>query len=105
MKSAPIHPSDSKPSGNSHGGNWDIVETRLRLPRRIVQELKKLADAENISMNALVASFIDEALSSRGRPTSHEIAPWFKEYLKPKGGHPRSREPQDDTSEDDVDFT
>jgi hypothetical protein len=83
---------------------WDIVETRLRLPRKVVRELKAIAAAEGISMNALVASFIDAGLRDRSRRSMDDLAPWFADYLTrtpPAGRH------SDDRNDDklDPDFT
>jgi hypothetical protein len=64
----------------------DIAETRLRLPRSLIRQLKLLAEARSMSMNALVAGFIDAGLIQAGRPGLAELAPGFSNYLKPKGG-------------------
>ncbi len=78
----------------------DVRETRLRLPRKVIQELKQMADSTDKTMNALIAGYIDAGLKADGRPGIHERAPWFKEYLRRKGG-PGSRayHPHDDDEE------
>ncbi|WP_404401341.1 hypothetical protein [Pelagibacterium halotolerans] len=84
----------SKPS-NQYGegaqsgerpARWNVRETRLRLPRAVVQELKRVADARDMTMNALVATYIDAGLKADGRRGVHELADWFADYLRRKGG-------------------
>lgn len=66
--------------------SWDVREVRIRLPRRIVQELKRVAEANGMTMNGLVASYIDAGLKAAGRPGIDDLAPWFDLYLRRKGG-------------------
>lgn len=65
-------------------------EVRIRLPREVVSELKRVADGDGATMNALIASYIDLGLKSAGRPGVFELAGWFKDYLRRKGGHDSS---------------
>lgn len=77
--------------------HWQNVrEVRIRLPRSVVSELKRMADADGSTMNALIASYIDLGLKSAGRPGVFELASWFKDYLRRKGG-------RDSGAADDVD--
>lgn len=64
----------------------DVLETRIRLPRKVVHELKRIADETDKTMNALIAAYIDVGLKADGRPSIHDRAPWFKDYLRRKGG-------------------
>jgi hypothetical protein len=66
-----------------------VVEVRLRLPRKLMPELRELADSEDLSINAMVATFIDAALVERGRQSIVQIAPLFSSYLRGSG---RSRQ-------------
>ncbi|HWV21795.1 MAG TPA: hypothetical protein VN036_12280 [Devosia sp.] len=59
-----------------------IKEVRLRLPPTVVDEIKLLATAEGLSMNALVAAFIDAGLVAHGRKSIAELDPRFLDYLK-----------------------
>lgn len=61
-------------------------EVRIRLPRAVVSELKRMADGDGTTMNALIAGYIDLGLTSDGRPGVFELASWFKDYLRRKGG-------------------
>lgn len=65
---------------------WDVRETRIRQPRKVVRELKRLAEAKGITMNALITDYIDAGMKRDGRLGVHQIAPWFTDYLRPKGG-------------------
>ncbi|MHA6691240.1 hypothetical protein [Devosia sp. A449] len=81
---------------------WDVRETRIRLPGKVVHELKRIADATGITMNALIAAYIDAGLKAGGRPCIDDLAPWFTDYLRRKGGR-GSR--GDRPGGDDDDFT
>lgn len=81
---------------------WDVRETRIRQPRKVIRELKRVAEAKGITMNALIAGYIDAGLKHDGRRGVHEIAPWFDDYLRPKGG---SCSIDDRTGHNDEDFT
>jgi hypothetical protein len=61
-------------------------EVRIRLPRAAISELKRMADLDGTTMNALIARYIDIGLKSDGRPGVFELAVWFKDYLRRKGG-------------------
>jgi hypothetical protein len=63
-----------------------VREVRIRLPRAVVPELKRVADANGMTMNALIASYTDLGLRSAGRPGVFELAAWFKAYIRRKGG-------------------
>jgi len=70
-------------TGKAHAsGSRDIADTRLRLPRIVIRELKAIAESEGVSMNALVAAFIDAGLRDRGRGGLDDLAPSFVAYLK-----------------------
>ena len=58
-----------------------VKEVRLRLPPAAVDEVKLLATAEGLSMNALVAAFIDAGLVAHGRRSLFELDPGFLDYL------------------------
>jgi hypothetical protein len=45
-----------------------------------------MADAEGVTVNALIARYIDEGLRSDGRPGLFDLAAWFGDYLRRKGG-------------------
>lgn len=66
--------------------SWDVREVRIRLPRKIVHELKRVAEANGITMNGLVSSYINAGLKADGRPSIDDLAPWFDIYLRRKGG-------------------
>ena len=70
-----------------------IKEVRLRLPPAAVDEIKLLAMAEGLSMNALVAGFIDAGLVAHGRKSLAELDPSFLNYLNDAGE--RTVKPQD----------
>jgi hypothetical protein len=61
-------------------------EVRIRLPRAVIAELKRIADVDGTTMNAIVARYIDMGFKSDGRPGVFELAAWFKDYLRRKGG-------------------
>lgn len=75
-----------------------VKEVRLRLPPAAVDEIKLLATAEGLSMNALVAAFIDAGLVAHGRKSLFELDPGFLDYLS--GSSERSA-----PAEDAEDFT
>ncbi len=85
------------PSPSEH---WDVREARIRLPRRVAQELKRTAEASGRTMNELIAGYIDSGLTADARPGVFEIAPWFSDYLRRKGGPnsraARLRQPEED---------
>lgn len=60
----------------------DIARLTLRLPQATRRELRDLADSRNISINELVAVFIDRGLVEEGRPSIAESAPWFAGHLR-----------------------
>ena len=60
----------------------DIARLTLRLPVATRRELRDLADSRNISINELIAVFIDRGLVEEGRPPISESAPWFAGYLR-----------------------
>ena len=70
-----------------------VREVRLRLPPIAVDEIKLLAAAEGLSMNALVAAFIDAGLVAHGRKSLAELDPSFLDYLQ--GSSERAAAPQD----------
>ena len=71
---------------SSATSSWDVREVRIRLPRKVIQELKRVADANGMTMNGLVASYINAGLMAGGRPCINDLAPWFDLYLRRKGG-------------------
>lgn len=79
MTEPPRMPSPSEP--------WDVRETRIRLPRRVVQELKRTAEASGRTMNELIAGYIDSGLTSdavlgssrRRRGSAITCAAWWAE--------------------------
>lgn len=79
---------------------WDVRETRIRLPRHVVHELKRVADARGTTMNALIAAYIDAGLVADGRRSFSELAPWFNDYLRRKGGSNSLAERHVDTGDD-----
>lgn len=85
--------SDRQFRANEQGqmtSSWDVREVRIRLPRKIVHELKRVAEANGMTMNGLVASYINAGLKACARPGIDDLAPWFDLYLRRKGG-PTSR--------------
>ena len=69
-----------------------VREVRLRLPPAAVDEIKRLAAAEGLSMNAMVAGFIDAGLVAHGRKSLAELDPSFLDYLQgsSEGNVPRA---------------
>ncbi|MCR6670031.1 hypothetical protein [Devosia ginsengisoli] len=65
---------------------WNIREVRIRLPRPGISALKQKADADGVTVNALIARYIDQGLVSDGRPGLFELSAWFRTYLRRKGG-------------------
>ena len=80
---------------SSRVGKASIREVRLRLPKSAIDEIQLLATAEGLSMNALVAAFIDAGLTARGRKSLLELAPDFADYLT------RSRDRQPPVADED----
>ena len=77
---------------------WNVREVRIRLPRAGIAALKQKADADETTVNALIARYIDQGLRADGRPGLFELASWFGNYLRRKGGrdlpaHDRPGEP------------
>ena len=79
---------------------WNVREVRIRLPRPGISALKQKADAEGVTLNALIARYIDEGLKADGRPGLFELAAWFRDYLRRKGGRSEIR-----GADPDEDFT
>lgn len=75
-------------------------EVRIRLPEVVVLELKRMADLEGTTMNALVAEYIDKGLRREGRPGVFAQASWFRQYLRRKGGRDSSATHRIDHDED-----
>ncbi|WP_332700986.1 hypothetical protein [Devosia sp.] len=73
LKAATTQPVTTKPR---------VREVRLRLPPAAVDEIKLLASAHRLSMNALVAAFIDAGLVAHGRKSLAELDPSFLDYLQ-----------------------
>jgi len=86
---------------NSHKVTSNVREVRIRLPRSGIAALKQNADADETTVNALVARYIDQGLRADGRPGLFELAPWFRAYLRRKGGRGHGA----GSIEDDQDFT
>lgn len=70
--------------GRKQESDFDIARLTLRLPRAALRELRDLANSRSISVNELVAIFIDQGLVTEGRPSIAESAPWFAGYLQRK---------------------
>ena len=51
-------------------------------------------------MNAIIARYIDMGLKSDGRPGVFELATWFKDYLRRKGGRDSGAADRVDQKED-----
>jgi predicted DNA-binding ribbon-helix-helix protein len=83
-RSALLETVKEKSTQRASSHHWDIVETRLRFPRAVMDELKKLAADEGVSFNALMASVAEACLEERGRRSFTELAPWFADYLARK---------------------
>lgn len=79
-----------------------VREVRTRLPDVIVLDLKLQAHLEGTTMNALIASYIDEGLKDAGRPGVFVRAKRFADYLRRKGGRDNGGA---DRAEDDGNFT
>lgn len=60
----------------------EIGRTTLRVPVVVIGQLHDLARSRNVSMNEIIAIFIDQGLVAEGRPSIAEIAPWFARYLR-----------------------
>lgn len=75
-------------------------EVRIRLPRTVICELKRMVDLEDTTMNAIVAHYIDKGLKADGRAGVFELAQWFEDYLRRKGGRNSSAVNTEDRSED-----
>ena len=75
-------------------------EVRIRLPRAVVAELKRMGDVDGTTMNAIIARYIDMGLKSDGRPGVFELATWFKDYLRRKGGRDSGTADRVDQKED-----
>lgn len=67
----------------------DIARLTLRLPVATRRELRDLADSRNISINELIAVFIDRGLVAEGRSSIAESAPWFAGHLRREKTEPR----------------
>lgn len=93
-------PLDDEANTGNTSPRWDIQETRIRLPRKVVHELKRVADARGTTMNALIAAYIDTGLIAEGRRGVHELAVWFSDYLRRKGGRTSPTDGQINTDED-----
>lgn len=59
-----------------------------------------MADAQGMTMNALIAGYIDAGLTGDGRRSVHDLAPWFEDYLRRKGGPDSLVGRQSDPDED-----
>jgi hypothetical protein len=71
-----------------------IHRVTVRLPANVVEELHLLARSRKISVNALLAIYVEQGLVADGRPPLMRLAPWFADYLtrtaKRDGGDPDS---------------
>ncbi len=96
MRTSPLRDALREAAAPQPSSGWDVVEVRLRLPRKLMAELRGLANSEDLSINAMVAAFIDAALVERGRKPITQVAPWFASYLRSAGkrreGAPKSQE-------------
>lgn len=94
---------DSKPVELASGP--DVVEVRLRLPARVLPDIKAVAAAEGLSMNALFAIAMDALLIEKSRKSINDVAPWFADYLRGGDRLKRNRAEAQPASDDDPDFT
>lgn len=94
---------DSQPADIPCGP--DVVEVRLRLPARVLPDIKAVAAAEGLSMNALFAIAIDALLIEKSRKSIDDVAPWFADYLRGGERLKRNRAEAQAASDDDPDFT
>ncbi|MBJ7578426.1 hypothetical protein JHC09_11090 [Devosia sp. MC532] len=69
-----------------HNGKFEVRELRLRLPPAVVQALKAQAQAEGLTVNALVSRYIDQGFKADGRLGVFELSKGLHDYLKRKGG-------------------
>ncbi len=83
----------------------DVTEVRLRLPARVLPDIKAVAAAEGLSMNALFAISMDALLIGQGRKSIDEVAPWFADYLRGGDRLKRNRAEDRPTGDGDPDFT
>ena len=83
----------------------EVAEVRLRLPARVLPDIKAVAAAEGLSMNALFAVAMDGLLIGQGRKSIDEVAPWFADYLRGGDRLKRARAEEQPASDDDPDFT
>lgn len=74
----------------------DIARLTLRLPVATHRELRDLAGSRNVSINELVAVFIDRGLVDEGRPSIVESAPWFAGHLRRDKIEPTGNNRSDD---------
>jgi hypothetical protein len=65
-------------------GAYDIWRLTMRLPRPVKDDLERLAKANDVSLNQMMASMIDRYLRDHGRPGLLEAAPWYLNYLMRK---------------------
>lgn len=94
---------DSKPVELASGP--DVVEVRLRLPARVLPDIKAVAAAEGLSMNALFAIAMDALLIEKSRKSINDVAPWFADYLRGGDRLKRNRAEAQPASDGDPDFT
>lgn len=102
MSTSPLQDRLKAPISDGEIDRWDIKEVRLRLPRLVMSDLKLLAEAKGISVNALAAIFIDAGLVNHSRKSIDETAPWFANYLRASG---RPRQQGNARAGADPDFT
>jgi hypothetical protein len=63
----------------------ELHRLTVRVPAAVARDLHDLARSRNVSMNEIVAIFIDAGLAQEGRASIAEVAPWFAGYLRRSG--------------------
>jgi hypothetical protein len=60
---------------------WPLHRVHVRLPAPVADELQMLARAKEVSVNTLIALYIDAGLQADGRKGVMKLAPWFPDYV------------------------
>lgn len=59
----------------------DIARTSCRIPRAVLNEVRAVAHANEMSVSLVINLLLDSYLTGQGRPAYAELAPWYPGYV------------------------
>lgn|SRR5690554_2164429 len=85
--------------GNAGVEVFDIARTSCRIPRAVLNEVRAVAHANEMSVSLVINLMLDSYLSGQGRPAYAALAPWYPDYALRTPDKRPSTIPLDNTEE------